>query len=185
MASLVQGGTYRVRYATNTSSSTQKRSERTIEVVEAPHLDPMYQRGGPVVTVKDLTDPNEPGKEKTMYVNRFLTIEAQRGISNRFDRQQTGARSVQWSSDDEEAEPDDGLAVGDLVTIDRRETDGGDTAGNIVDLDATHASVKPAEGHRFKVQRSFLNKTTLASINRKTKRLAASSRRRRGVGVIL
>ena len=81
--------------------------------------------------------------------------------------------------------PADGLALGDLVSVDRRETAGGDTAGHIVRLSATHASVKPTEGRHFKVKRSFLVKTSLASINRKTKRLAASSRRRRGVGAIL
>lgn len=82
MASLVQGGTYRVRCATNTSSSVQTRYiERTIEVVKAPQFDPMYQCGGPVVTVKDLTDPNEPDKAKTMYVDRFLIIEDSEAMS--------------------------------------------------------------------------------------------------------
>ena len=63
--------------------------------------------------VKDLTDPVEPGKEKTMYCDRFLIIEAQRCISHHFDRPSAGARSLQWS---DEEEPDDGLTVGDLDT---------------------------------------------------------------------
>ena len=37
MASLVQGGIYRVRYGTKTSSSTQRKGVRRIEVLEGPH----------------------------------------------------------------------------------------------------------------------------------------------------
>ncbi len=63
--SLSAGNIYRVRYDTNTTSSTQKKGERRIvmpiEVVQGPHTD-MRFRKGEVVTVKDLSDPNHPGK---------------------------------------------------------------------------------------------------------------------------
>jgi hypothetical protein len=166
---------YRVRYGTKTSSSTQKKGERKIRVLEGPHTDDGYKHG-PVVCVRDLTDPRGP-TEKVFYVDRFVSVELIQPTSDRHQRRDDRAA-------EEEQAPDDGLAEGDLVSIDRRETDGGDTAGSIVNLDATHASVKPAEGRSFKVKRSLLNKTSLASINRKTARMKFG-RRRRGVGTIL
>ena len=51
MASLVQGGIYRVRYGTKTSSSTQKKGERKIHVLEGLHTDDGYKHG-PVVCVR-------------------------------------------------------------------------------------------------------------------------------------
>eukprot|EP01043_Picozoa_sp_COSAG02_P039945 COSAG02_NODE_3193_length_7196_cov_3.188812_5_plen_109_part_00 len=56
MVSLEAGEVYHVRYATENGASTQRRGERRIEVVVGPHDDDYYKRG-PVVTVKDLTDP--------------------------------------------------------------------------------------------------------------------------------
>ena len=92
-----------------------------------------------------------------------------------------GARTLQWDSDEE-----DGLAVGDLVTFDRRETTSGETLGKIVSLREQTARIKPpGSRHTVKVNRRLLNKTSLASINRKSKRMAGSSRRRRGVGTIV
>ncbi len=172
MASLVQGGIYRVRYGTKTSSSTQRKGVRRIEVLVGPHTHERFKHG-PVVVVKDLTDPQGP-VEKTMYCDRFLTIDLERGISNRFDRQQAGARSLRWSSDEEESD-DDGLAVGDLVTVDRRETE----------LFGSHARIRPIDSRRsMTVRRRLLNRTSLASINRKAARMKYG-RRRRGVGAIV
>ena len=45
MASLVQGGIYCVRYGTKTSSSTQQKGVRRIEVSEGPHTHERF-RGG-------------------------------------------------------------------------------------------------------------------------------------------
>ena len=164
MASLVQGGIYRVRYGTKTSSSTQRKGVRRIEVLEGPHTHERFKHG-PVVVVKDLTDPQGP-VEKTMYCDRFLTIDLERGISNRFDRQQASARSLRWSSDEEESD-DDGLAVGDLVTVDRRETESGDTMGMVMELLGSHARIRPIDSRRsMTVRRRLLNRTSLASINR-------------------
>ena len=86
-----------MRYGTKTSSSTQRKGVRRIEVLEGPHTHERFKHG-PVVVVKDLTDPQGP-VEKTMYCDRFLTIDLERGISNRFDRQQAGARSLRWTSE--------------------------------------------------------------------------------------
>ena len=70
--SLTAGHVYRVRYGTKTSSSTQKKAERRVEVLRGPHDDSRF-RLGQVVTVKDLSDPVNPGVEKTMYVSRFIS----------------------------------------------------------------------------------------------------------------
>ena len=71
---LTAGDVYRVRYETKTSSSTQKKGSRRIEVLRGPHDDSRF-RLGQVVTVKDLSDPVNPGVEKTMYVSRFISVE--------------------------------------------------------------------------------------------------------------
>lgn len=80
---------------------------RRIIVVDGPHDNPSF-RHGPILRIKDLIDPDFPGKGKVVYVHRFLercSIGAwsKRG---RYDRRQPSARRVQWGSDDEEeAEP--------------------------------------------------------------------------------
>jgi hypothetical protein len=178
--SLSAGDVYRVRYDTNTTSSTQKKGERRIEVLQGPHTDVHFHRGE-VVTVKDLSDPKHPGKTKTMYTFRFISIAPDSAISNRYDQPQAGARTLQWDSDEE-----DGLAVGDLVTVNRRETTSGETLGKIVSLREQTARIKPpGSRHTVRVHRRLLSRTSLASINRKSKRMAGSSRRRRGVGTIV
>jgi hypothetical protein len=137
-----------------------------------------------VVTVKDLSDPVNPGVEKTMYVSHFISVEPDSFISNRYDQPQAGARRLQWDSDSDS--DDDDLSVGDLVTVDRRETESGDTLGKIVSLLGRVARIKPPGSRRtVKVRRELLNKTSLASINRKSKRMRGSSRRCRGVGTIV
>ena len=88
--SLTAGHVYRVRYGTKTSSSTQKKGERRVEVLRGPHDDSRF-RLGQVVTVKDLSDPVNPGVEKTMYVSRFISVEPDSFISNRYDQPQAGA----------------------------------------------------------------------------------------------
>ena len=47
MASLVQGGIYCVRYGTKTSSSTQQKGVRRIEVSEGPHTHERFRGGEP------------------------------------------------------------------------------------------------------------------------------------------
>ena len=91
------GDVYRVRYKTKTS---------IIEVLRGPHDDSRF-RLGQVVTVKDLTDPQGP-LEKTMYVSRFISVEPDSVAPSRYD----------GDSDDDGT---DSLAVGDMVTVDRRE----------------------------------------------------------------
>ena len=176
-SSLVPGAVYRVRYGTKTSSSTQKKGERKIRVLEGPHTDDGYKHG-PVVCVRDLTDPKGP-TEKVFYVDRFVSVKLVRPTSDRHQRRDDRA------PDQQEAADDDDLAEGDLVTLDRRETPDGITCGTIVSLAPGAAVIKGTEGRRtYKVRRNLLNKTSLASINRKTARLKYG-RRRRGVGTIL
>ena len=176
-SSLVPGAVYRVRYATKTSSSTQKKGERRVEVLQGPHTSDRHKHGV-VVHVKDLTDPSGP-TEKTMYVERFVSVKLDRPTSDRHQRRNDRA------ADEEQPPDDDDLAEGDLVTLDRRETADGITCGTIVSLAPGAAVIKGTEGRRtYKVRRNVLMKTSLASINRKTARLKYG-RRRRGVGTIL
>ena len=177
-SSLVPGAVYRVRYATKTSSSTQKKGERRVEVLQGPHQSDRHKHGV-VVHIKDLTDPNGP-TEKTMYVQRFLSVKLDRASSNRHRRRNNRA------ADEEQAPDGDQLAVGDLVTLDRRETAEGITCGTVVSLAPYVAVIRSADSRRrHTVRRALLNKTSLASIDRKSKRMAGSSRRRRGVGTIV
>eukprot|EP01043_Picozoa_sp_COSAG02_P002155 COSAG02_NODE_49_length_45106_cov_298.436177_12_plen_137_part_00 len=71
-------------YATKTSSSTQKKGERRIEVVQGPHRSDRHKHGM-VVVIKDLTDPNGP-TEKTMYIDRFVSAKLDRPTSDRHQR---------------------------------------------------------------------------------------------------
>lgn len=168
---LTAGDVYRVRYETKTSSSTQKKGSRRIEVLRGPHDDSRF-RLGQVVTVKDLTDPQGP-LEKTMYVSRFISVEPDSAPSCRYDG-------------DIDDDGTDSLAVGDMVTVDRRETSSGDTLGKIVSLRGRVARIRPpGSRHTVRVHRRLLSRTSLASINRKSKRMAGSSRRRRNVGTIV
>ena len=91
MASLVPGAVYRVRYGTKTSSSTQKKGERKIRVLEGPHTDDGYKHG-PVVCVRDLTDPKGP-TEKVFYVDRFVSVKLVRPTSDRHQRRDDRACS--------------------------------------------------------------------------------------------
>ena len=56
---------------------------RRIEVLEGPHTHERFKHG-PVVVVKDLTDPQGP-VEKTMYCDRFYkcTIKRQSVLKDR------------------------------------------------------------------------------------------------------
>ena len=56
-AQLHAGDTLRIRYAGTKPSSTQGRAWRTVRIIVGPHEDYDYTHG-PVVTVKDLTDPD-------------------------------------------------------------------------------------------------------------------------------
>ena len=65
-AQLHAGDTLRIRYAGTKPSSTQGRAWRTVRIIVGPHEDYDYTHG-PVVTVKDLTDPDGECT-KTLYV---------------------------------------------------------------------------------------------------------------------
>ena len=65
-AQLHAGDTLRIRYAGAKPSSTQGRAWRTVRIIVGPHEDYDYTHG-PVVTVKDLTDPDGECT-KTLYV---------------------------------------------------------------------------------------------------------------------
>ena len=56
-AQLHAGDTLRIRYAGTKPSSTQGRAWRTVRIIVGPHEDYNYTHG-PVVTVKDITDPD-------------------------------------------------------------------------------------------------------------------------------
>ena len=64
-AQLHAGDTLRIRYAGTKPSSTQGRAWRTVRILVGPHEDYNYTHG-PVVTVKDLTDPDGE-RTKTLY----------------------------------------------------------------------------------------------------------------------
>ncbi len=96
-AELVAGRVLRCRYDSQSLDSPQGTKWRVIRIVAGPHMHIKFKQGE-IITVQDLTDPDQPGREKAFYVHRFLrrcTIEA----SPRFNRSQPGARRVSW--DDE------------------------------------------------------------------------------------
>ena len=79
--------------------------------MESPHTElPKYKKGM-IVRVKDMSDPVDPGKEKTFYLERFLRLlDSPATLSGaiwkkrgRFDKRQRNARRVVWTdSDDDE-----------------------------------------------------------------------------------
>ena len=82
-----------------------------IKLMESPHTElPKYKKGM-IVRVKDMSDPVDPGKEKTFYLKRFLRLlDSPATLSGaiwkkrgRFDKRQRNARRVVWTdSDDDE-----------------------------------------------------------------------------------
>ena len=72
-AQLHAGDTLRIRYAGTKPSSTQGRAWRTVHILVGPHEDYDYTHG-PVVTVKDLTDPAGE-RTKTLYIHRIVDAE--------------------------------------------------------------------------------------------------------------
>jgi hypothetical protein len=72
-AQLHAGDTLRIRYAGAKPSSTQGRAWRTVRIIVGPHEDYDYTHG-PVVTVKDLTDPDGE-RTKTLYIHRIVDAE--------------------------------------------------------------------------------------------------------------
>ena len=99
MRTLVVGTVYRCRYDTQTAGSTPGTGARRIKIIEGPHHNPRFKHGQ-ILRVRDLTDPDEPGKEKTFYVHRFLQRIEEEDVwakRNRYDRRQPGARRVQRS----------------------------------------------------------------------------------------
>ena len=168
MISLEVGEVYRVRYATENGGSTQRRGVRRIEVVAGPHRDARF-RHGPIVTVKDLSDPRG-ARNKTMYCDRFLTIQ--------HESSQEEAESTEQHAD--------GLAVGDLVSVDRRETPSGEVLGKIVRLSRNTASIRGMDSRRTtEVRRCMLSRTSLATIKRKSARQTSFRRHQmRGASIL-
>ena len=62
-----------MRYATKRSSSNQGRGVRRVRVVRAAHDDGRYKHG-PIIVVEDLSDTDNPGQTKTLYVHRISEI---------------------------------------------------------------------------------------------------------------
>ena len=60
--------------------------------MQGPQDNPTFKYG-PILRVKDMTDPGHPGKEKTFYVHRFIRRATDDVWSrrNRYDRPQPGA----------------------------------------------------------------------------------------------
>ena len=129
MTALQPGQVARLRYGTKRSSSVQGRGVRRVRVVRAAHVDGRYKLG-PIIVVEDLSDPDNPGQTKTLYVHRISEILGEPSDSgstasaattlaggggsakipefappwtkrSRYDRRQPGARRLSWDDDDE------------------------------------------------------------------------------------
>ena len=115
MTALQPGQVARLRYGTKRSSSVQGRGVRRVRVVRAAHDDGRYKHG-PIIVVEDLSDTDNPGQTKTLYVHRISEILGEPSGSgsakipefeppwtkrSRYDRRQPGARRLSWDDDDE------------------------------------------------------------------------------------
>jgi hypothetical protein len=162
-AQLHAGDTLRIRYAGAKPSSTQGRAWRTVRIIVGPHEDYNYTHG-PVVTVKDLSDP--AGEHtKTLYIHRIIDAE---GLD------------MDSGSDGEE------FAEDDLVTIARQDNRDGVTMGRVVGaFEGTLRIKDPVSQRLHTVLRKHCRKTSVTQMRRKEGRAKAWTRRRQGIGAVV
>jgi hypothetical protein len=70
-AMLDEGAVIVCRYESQSRDSMQERRWRTLKVIEGPHFSSRHKHGA-IIRAADLSDPEDPGREKCFYLHRMV-----------------------------------------------------------------------------------------------------------------